>query len=83
MTNWLPQDGAAQLRFAFEAEMKAARTDRQAAFARAKRSLARQQLVIRLHRWNGPGRQDRIGKIGNAIGFTPLPLGTSHGPCQK
>ena len=47
--------------------MKATHTDRQAAFARAKRSLVRQQLVIRLHRWNGPGLQDRIGKIGGLI----------------
>src|SRR5437016_8154403 len=47
-------------------------TDRPTAFARAKRNLARQHLVIRLlHRWDGPGLQDRIGKIGNAIGRLP------------
>src|SRR5438552_272038 len=48
---------------------EARHTDWPAAFARAKRNLARQHLVIRLlHRWDGPGLQDWIGKIGNAIG---------------
>jgi hypothetical protein len=43
--------------------------DRPAAFAGPKRNLARQHRVIRLlHRRDGPGLQDRIGKIGNPIG---------------
>src|SRR5436190_11082612 len=48
---------------------EARHTDRPAAFARAKRNLARSHLVISLlHRWDGPGLQDWIGKFGNAVG---------------
>src|SRR2546421_12423974 len=55
---------------------EARHTDRPAAFARAKRNLARQHLVIRLlHRWDGPGLQDRGGKIGKAIGRSPAATG--------
>src|SRR6266566_4113400 len=43
---------------------------RPAAFARAKRYLACKDFVIRLlHRRDGPGLQDRIGKISNPIGW--------------